>query len=330
MIQSLENESSTMVLTFDANQLIEPLSLLVQSRFTKTYQDVLAIFQSLAASNLLSLESKIKFTDLAEKMTEAGEMAIIKIIQILLIIITYDDIATSTLAEKTFAFSMHVFSSKSSIIRNNIIALLRQMYDLLFGQYNKKLEATEEEKSTELDDICYKQIELLISITGDKYKQINYKCLGMDILTLIFTDSSLRKCRRVTELIEKTYVPLLSEYLGNQVSAYQVLARAVKAATQVMLTFRTAYTLIQPMLVLTGSQYNWQRYLALEAFCVLFRDCEQLRYVNLMVNESTHTRVRVCVTVAACCCGQVGLNDDSEDVSKKHQRNQQPQPHTNK
>jgi len=268
-------------------QLIEPLTLLIQNKLTKTYQDILAIFQILAASNLLSLDHKLQFIGLAEKILEAGDMIMIRIVQILLLIITYEDIGKTTLAENTLNLSLRLFNNKSSLIKSNIIALLSQMYNLLFEKYDEIL--NKDEDIDELNKICYKQIEMLIIVA--KHKQRNYKCLGIDLLSLIFTKSSLKKSKEIVELVEKTYVPLLSDYLTDQTDFYPMLTRLIKSAVHVMLTFHISYTLLLPILALTKSMHNWHRYLALEAFCVLFKDYNQLRFINLMVNETTHTRV---------------------------------------
>jgi hypothetical protein len=273
----------------DMEALIKPLSLLIQNKLSKTYQDILAIFQILAASNLLSIDNKLLFIKLADKLIEAGDMILIRIIQILLLIISYEDIGKSILAEDTLNLSLHLFSNKSSLIRNNIIALLSQMYSLLFEKYNEVLNKYEEVEK--LNKVCYRQVEMLIEVAGDKYKQMNVKCLGIDLLSLIFAKPNLKKSKEIVELVEKAYVPCLNNYLTSQTNSYQILTRSIKSAVHVMLTFQISYILLQPILALTDSLYNWHRYLALEAFCILFKDYNQLRFINLMVNDSTQTRV---------------------------------------
>ena len=83
----------------------------------------------------------------------------------------------------------------------------------------------------------------------------------------------------------------MGESLINEANSFAVITRAVKSATQLVLTLQNFYDLLQPILLLTDSQECWQWYLSLEAFCVLSGDYKQIKNMDTMVNDVRGTRV---------------------------------------
>ena len=180
-----------------------------------------------------------------------------------------------------------------------MFAVLRQTYSLLFEQYvadRSKLQARIEE--SEIHKVCVEQIEQLIAIAGEQYKYTNFKGLGMDLLTVILaeTQGQLANSPRIVELFEKTYSPYLKNYMVNETGSFPLITRAVKSATQLILTLQTSYSLVHPILALSGSTYSWQRYLALEAFCTLFAEYRQIQHMHGMINNVSNMRVPYALT----------------------------------
>ena len=83
-------------------------------------------------------------------------MVIIKVMQVMLIIVTSKDIS-EILANEVLKLCMKEFKSKNLNIKNNAIAVLRQMYSLLFQEYSEKLSNPEEIKEGNLEKTCCEQ-----------------------------------------------------------------------------------------------------------------------------------------------------------------------------
>jgi len=300
-IQVIEKDITKEVAPSIVESMVKPLELLIQQKSSKSYQSVLSIFQVLAAAGLLTFSQKISFLDSAHILLDSGDdMVPIKVVQVLLIMIIRGDIVKHPMANKILALCMKAFGSKSQIIKNNVFAVLRQMYSLLFDQYsneckalitaNKKVELIE---TTELHKVCYEQIEQLIQISGEKYKYISFKGLGMDILTVILAESQgiLTNSQQIVSLFEKSYMPVLTNYLMTETMNFPIITRAVKSSTQVILTLQVAYNLLQPILQIASSTHSWHRYLALESFCTLFSEYKQIQFMHSMINNVTNMRV---------------------------------------
>jgi len=245
----------------------------------------------------LVLAQKLTFLEIGSKLVDTGdEMTIIKIIQILLIIINRNDASKPPFADHLLSLCLKVFVNKSQLIRNNILAVLRELYHLLFELFAKEINA--QQVSSELHQVCYNQLKQLIEITGGKYKDITFKGLGMDIITIILIECPLINDAQISSLIQKAYVFSLSGFLISELDNYPLIIRAVKSATQIMLTLRHSYILLQAILLLVNSEDAWKRYLALEVFCSLFTNYRQIQNMNSLVNEQKHTRVVCFMTIS--------------------------------
>jgi hypothetical protein len=241
-------------------------------------------------SGSLMLTHKLSFIEIANKLVDTeDEMTIIKIIQILLIIINRNDTSKPPFADHLLSLCLKAFINKSQLIRNNILAVLRELYHLLFELLTKEINA--QEVNSELHHACYNQLKQLIEIAGGKYKDTAFKGLGMDIITVILTECPLINDAAISSLIQKAYAFTLSGCLVNELDNYPLTIRAVKSVVQIIVTLKHSYTLLQPILLLANSENSWQRYLALEAFCSIFTDYKQIQNMNLLVNEQKHTRV---------------------------------------
>eukprot|EP00826_Nyctotherus_ovalis_P005946 TRINITY_DN11360_c0_g1_i2.p1 TRINITY_DN11360_c0_g1~~TRINITY_DN11360_c0_g1_i2.p1 ORF type:complete len:227 (-),score=51.79 TRINITY_DN11360_c0_g1_i2:123-803(-) len=225
-------------------------------------------------------------------------MVIIKVIQILLIVTNRESVVKDPFATKELAVCLKAFNYKSTITRNNIFAVMRQMYSLLFGEYadaiklrtkNGKLE------DEEIHRICLKQIEVLIEVAKEKNDRA-YKGLGLDMLTSILAEYPLKESLQVVALLENSYVSSLAECLVEEANVFPIATRAVKATTQLILALQNFYDLLQPILLLTDSQESWQWYLSLECFCVLLGDYRQVKNMHTMINDVRSTRVNCIVT----------------------------------
>ena len=277
---------------------MKPLDLLVLQKITKSYQSVLSIFQVLAAAGLLSFPQKISFLDTALKLLESGDdMVPIKVVQVLLIVITRGDVVKPPMAHNVLTLCLKAFASKSQIIKNNVFAVLRQMYALLFEQYAAESKANIEGnlEGTELHNVCYEQLEQLIEVAGEKYKHTSFKGLGMDIITVILADTQgvLSKSPKIVELFEKNYTPCLKNYLVSEINSFPMITRAVKSATQLVLTMQISYNLLQPILLIANFPHSWHRYLALESFCTVFSEYKQIQLMHSMLNNVTNMRVMI-------------------------------------
>lgn len=237
---------------------------------------------------------KMAFLEVAGKLVDTGdEMVAVKIVQILLLIINREDICKSPFADNILSLSLKAFGNKNPLVRNNILAVLRELYHLLFELYSNEIhsQAIEVFQQSELHQICYSQMKQLIEIAGGKYKDAAFKGMGMDIITVVLTEAPLVKDSLMSSLMQKAYAFTLSGYLINEIDNFGVIVRAVKSIAQLILRLRHSYMLLQPMLILANSERSWQRYLALEVFCTLFTDYKQIQNLNLRVNEQKHTRV---------------------------------------
>ena len=100
-IQAAEKEQTIEVPGATVELMVKPLEMLINGKNTKAYPSLLAVFQVLAAANLLSFEHKVTFLDLAMKLLDSGDdMIPIKVVQILLIMLTKGDIVRAPLATK--------------------------------------------------------------------------------------------------------------------------------------------------------------------------------------------------------------------------------------
>jgi len=268
------------------DKMLLPLNTIVQQKLTKHYSSVLGIFQSLAASGYLSFYQVIGFLDIADLLLDSDDMILIKLIQVLLIVTTRESLSAQPMANKVLAFSLKVFSTREPIIKNNILAVLRQLHSLLFEQYTQH-------QTKNLEDICYEQLNQLITIVGDKSKPMNIKCLGIDLITLILVEARkvLKSSKQLNKLLRKDYVPLLENYLINEAGTFVVLMRSIKSVTQLLITLQSSYDVLQPVLNLANSSHSWQRYLALESFCTLFSDYRQIQLLNDAIRLSTNLPV---------------------------------------
>ncbi len=176
------------------------------------------------------------------------------------------------------------------------------MYSLLFERYATDHKASQDDtkeheqpafEESEIHKVCAEQIEQLIALAGDKYKYTNFKGLGMDLLTVILaeTQGQLSSSPRIAELLEKSYAPFLKNYLANEINSFPLITRAVKSATQLILTLQTSYNLVHPILAISASSHSWHRYLALESFCTLFGEYRQIQLMHGMINNVTNMRV---------------------------------------
>lgn len=186
---------------------------------------------------------------------------------------------------------LKAFASKSQNIKNTIFAVLRQMYSLLFDAYIKQ--CSSHQINEELQKICFEQLERLVEITGEKYKQINFRGLGMDMLTVILEETKgyFIANQSFIHLFETSYVHNLNSYFRDNITSVPLVVRAVKAATQLILDVETAYVLLQPILEISRTPHSWHRYLALECFCSLFSEQKQVQRMHEMANNMANTRV---------------------------------------
>lgn len=276
-------EKSAALEIHSVEQLVSPLDLLVKQKVAKAYSSVLSVFQTLAASGYLSFAQKLLFLDTASKLMEASdEMVPIRILQVLLILITRSDVGRPPMAIKILQLCLKAFGCKNTSVKSNVFAVLRQLSTLLFEEYGKTLDDG-------LQKVCYDVLDQLIIAAGDKYKQLRFKCLAMDMLTVILAEcrETLRRSSQITELIENAYTPWLRNYLVHETESYPVISRVMKSATQLMLALRGSYILLQPVLAMTASAYSWHRYLALESFRALFGDHRQIQSMYATTNEAT-------------------------------------------
>eukprot|EP00826_Nyctotherus_ovalis_P063113 TRINITY_DN9227_c0_g1_i1.p1 TRINITY_DN9227_c0_g1~~TRINITY_DN9227_c0_g1_i1.p1 ORF type:complete len:270 (+),score=58.89 TRINITY_DN9227_c0_g1_i1:304-1113(+) len=264
--------------------MLLPLNTLMQQKAAKHYSSVLAVVQNLAAAGYLSLHQKLAFLDTAELLLDSDEMVLIKVIQVLLIVITHDTVGSPPMASKVLGFCLKAFSNHDSIIKNNVLAVLRQVHSLLFEQYSHY-------QTKELEDVCHEQLDLLISVANNKL--LSLKCLGIDMVTLILVEARkvLRSSKRITELLKKSYVPQLESCLSSDAGSFAVVTRGVKSMTQLLATLQSCYDTYHSVLALANSQHSWQRYLALESFCTLFSDYHQLQLLNDAVNFANNSPV---------------------------------------
>jgi len=283
MLERVEKSGGQEVVLVE--QLVNPLDLLVKQKVSKAYSSLLSIFQSLAGAGSLSFNHKLLFLDIALKLIDSdNEMIPIRILQVLLILTTRDDVGRPPMANKILQLCLKAFTSKNPSIKSNVFVLLRQMTTLLFGEYSK---------DNNLQNVCFDIIDQLIIVAGDKYKQIRFKCLSMDLLTVILAEGkeTLRKSVQIVELLENAYTPWLKNYLVHEIESYPVVFRVVKSVTQLMLTVRKSYILIQPMIAMASSMHSWHRYLVLESFCALFGNYEQILLISTITNEITNQSV---------------------------------------
>ncbi len=83
--------------------MVKPLELVLQGKSAKATQPALSVIQVLAAGNMLSLAHKVSFLELAVKLLDSSDdMVPIKVIQILLIMLTRQDVVRPPLADRVW------------------------------------------------------------------------------------------------------------------------------------------------------------------------------------------------------------------------------------
>lgn len=292
MLQNIEKTQAKEIPFTSLDSLIKPLEMIFASNLTKFYPVTLSIIQIFAGSSLMSFERKISFIDHSIKLLDTAiDMIPIKILQILLMSLSRSDIRKFPFASKISGLCLKAFSSKNQNIKNTVFAVMRQMYSLLFEEYIN--ECKELHVGEELQKICLEQIEQLVELTGDKYKQLNFKGLGMDMLTIILAETKgfFNANPSVVHLFENSYVYNLSTYFLGDITSVPLILRAIKASTQLILDAETGYTLIYPILKMSESEITWHRYLVLESICTLFSDRKQVQHLHETINENTNTSV---------------------------------------
>lgn len=275
--------------------MVKPLEMLIQAKLYKGYTSALSLYQVMAAANLLCFEHKITFLDNSLKLLDSSDdMIPIKVIQILHIMLTHSDVTKAPLSSMVLTLCLKAFESRSQIIKNSVFAVLSQLYSLLFEEYanlckGKKIEA----QLAKVQEVCAEQIERLIELTGEKHKNLVFQSLGMDILTIILASShgNIVGSQVLMDLLGKSYCSHLINTIQLEANNYPLLVRAVKSATQLMLTLQTSYNLLQPILQISSSIQPWHRYLALECFSSLFGEYKQIQLMHGMVNNVTNMRV---------------------------------------
>jgi len=272
------------------DEILKPLNEFAKGKEPKVNHLILGIYQGLAADKALTFTQKLSFLGLASQLTESNdEMTLIKILQILLLIITREDIIRAPMAKETSALCLHLLNDKSQVVKNNVFAVLQQMYSLLFG---KCAEACKEKASIEeLHKVCYEELKKLTLLLEDD----SLKYLGMDILTMIFAKTKLELLNtpRMIKLLENQCISKLKSFLKTGVNSFTSIIRTIKCSTQLMLSLNTYYDLLQHILILADSTHLWQQYLALESFSILFAQPRQLVLMSNMINDCSDSMVAI-------------------------------------
>ena len=101
MVQNADKEQPKEIPSTTVEVLVKPLEMLIQGKNSKAYHSLLSIFQVLAAANLLTFAHKISLLELSLKLLDSSDdMIPIKVVQILLIMITRNDVVKEPLANK--------------------------------------------------------------------------------------------------------------------------------------------------------------------------------------------------------------------------------------
>ena len=204
----------------------------------------------------------------------------INILQIALCILSAQAVIVPALSQTVLNLSLKAFSSKDTLTRNTAISVLRRMHSLLFAALNN---------SEETFKMCYDQLEELVAISGEKYKTMNYKGMGIDLLAIIFVenDAVLGANKKIRDMLGKSLLPLLLSYMKNPATPYPLLIRVTRLSVQLMLCFESFYQLLVPILSWVNSPLCWLRYLALEAFLALLDSSRQIVELHTFINMET-------------------------------------------
>ena len=296
MTQILPKDASTVQL------MLKPLEMLLAAKYEKSYTHVLSIIQVLSAANLLQHDKKLTLLDQFLKLFDSyDDMIPIKILQILMIMITAEDVVQTTFSLKILNLSLKAFSSKSQVIKNTVFAVLRQLYSLLFNQYNKTVIAKGQNNDSqeifelcELHQICAEQLEHLVQLAGEKFKYTNFKGLGLDLLSAIMSEckTSLAVSAVIKGLFEVKLTNILVLYLKNETNSFPIIIRTVKCATHLMLSTKQSYNLVNLIITLSTSPHSYLRYLSLEAFSMLLNDYTQIQVMHDQTNSITNMKVK--------------------------------------
>lgn len=198
------------------------------------------------------------------------------------------------------AVCIKAYANKSTSVKNTVLAVLRQQYSILFNQFvslakNSGAEDSKTYEETDVYKVCAEQIVELVSLAGDKYKQISYKAMGMDILTVIFAETGayLKNVKVIKETIVNHLVPHLKSYMEDPSTSYSLLSRTIKLSTQIFLNFSISHNLLFTILTFATSGQSWIRYLALEVFCSLLHNSSLLQTLHSIPNTETYSNVNI-------------------------------------
>lgn len=103
-MQTAEKEQPKEIPQTTVELLIKPVEQLLQAKNSRAFQPALSIVQVLSAANLLAFPHKVTFAESAAKLLDVSDdMIPIKVIQILLIMLTKQDVGKYPLANKVRA-----------------------------------------------------------------------------------------------------------------------------------------------------------------------------------------------------------------------------------
>ncbi len=264
---------------------------------------MLAIVQTLASENQLAPDQKLAFIQhFARVIDPADDKNSIKILQILLILISSETVSHAALCSTVLSLCIKAFASKNALVRGTVLAVLQRQEYIMFSLFNAQAETYPPGfEASELHKIALEQLEELVAICGDKYKFLNHKGMGMDLLSTVLSESgrNFHKDPRIVELFSTRLFPVLQGYLGtptlNPPYAFPMYTRAAKLSVQIILSFKAFYGLLSPLMSSTSSLYvwvqPWLRYLALESFCAVLSGKGQIRAMHVAVSSETHRKV---------------------------------------
>lgn len=250
---------------------------------------MLGIYQTLAAEKMLAFEQKTDFLQMASRLVECNvEMVLIKVLQVLLLITTREDIIKPPLASHTFSLCLSMLSSRSAVIRSSVFAVLQQTYSQLFGRHGDSLQELDVEG---LHNVCYEQLQKLATLL--RSKDCGLKYLGMDLLAMAFCETKVELVNtpRMTRLLEKECIAYLKNCLRTEVNSFATITKVIRCSTQLILSLRISYDLLQHILILADSVHLWQQYLALESFSILLNRPKQIEAMNSIRNSYSNSMV---------------------------------------
>jgi hypothetical protein len=117
--------------------------------------------------------------------------------------------------------------------------------------------------------------------------------MGMDLVAVILAETgpSLGKCKKTREILDKNLAPHINAYFKSASTSYSMMSRAVKLATQLMLSLQSSYGLLGTIMGYSTSPQVWIRYIVLEAISGLLSVPAQIQQLHLISNNETHGRV---------------------------------------